>query len=254
MVSVFHVPSHCDVTPLPSYTDVFSDHLLRANNSVPIIRIVYQQTWPSIFFLVCLLLLALIKLNAFSKVVKIIQSTFSLQILNQLEREELNPFRFYAMGLSFFAILNLSFLLYKINSLYNLILSQSSSLSQFLFFFVIVVLILGFKIIVNALIGFFTGEQKILSDYLNNSLLVNQTFGLLMFPFIILMELSPFNPLVFVSAACIILASSTLLKWYRGVIMGLVDERIGFLQIFCYFCSLEILPVFVLVKYIIETF
>ncbi len=85
-------------------------------------------------------------------------------------------------------------------------------------------------------------------------MLVNQSFGLFLFPLIVLMEFSKFNPLIFIWCASLVLGTAVLLKWYRGVLMSLVVERIGLLQIFSYFCALEILPVFVLVKYIIETF
>jgi hypothetical protein len=67
-------------------------------------------------------------------------------------------------------------------------------------------------------------------------------------------ELTSFNSLIFVSGAFVILSSSIIYRWYRGVIIGLIEERVGLLQTFTYFCGLEILPVIVLVKYIIETF
>ncbi len=198
--------------------------------------------------------MALIKFSSFSKVIKIVQSTFNLQALKQLEREELNPFRFYALGLNLFFMLNLSFLLYKLNSIYKFILVSSFSFYQFLFFFGIVLLIAGFKLVINRLLSLFTNARKVIAEYSLNSLFINQTFGLLLFPWVVLMELGPFNPIAFIWVSLLVLSLAVLLKWYRGVIMGLVEERIGLLQIFSYFCSLEILPVFVLVKYIIETF
>lgn len=236
------------------YHTLFSDHLLQKQHLTPLARAGNELIWPSVFFLACLVLLVLVKFSSFSKVARIIQSTFSLQALHQLEREELNPFRFHALALNLFFMLNLSFLLYKINTLYKLILADSYSLFQFLFFFGCTVLVIGLKALVNRLLGHFTNEKKILSEYSINSLFINQTFGLLLFPWILLMELSPFNPIIFIWVALLVLCSSILLKWYRGVIMGLVEERLGLLQIFSYFCSLEILPVFVLVKYIVETF
>jgi len=223
-------------------------------NLIPRPRTEIHQVWPSVFLLACLVLLVLIRVNSFSKVVKIVQSSFSLQALHQLEREEMNAFRFSSLALNTFFVFNLSFLLYKVNSLNKFILASAESYAQFFFFLALVIVVLGFKTIVNFALGYFTGERKIISEYVTNSLFINQTFGLMLFPWIVLMELSPFNPLVFIVAAVIIMGSSILLKWYRGVIMGLVEERIGFLQIFSYFCSLEILPVFVLVKYIVETF
>lgn len=237
-----------------NYHSLFQDHLLPLQHPGPLLHISYKQVWPSVFLLCCLILLALVKLSSFSKVVKIVQSTFSLQALHELERGELNPLRFYSLGLNLFFMLNLSFLLYKINSIYNFILPDSFSLYQYLFFLGVVLLIMGFRTVANWLLAHFTNERRVISEYSLNSLFINQTFGLLLFPWIVLMELSPFNPIIFISAALIVLAVSALLKWYRGVIMGLVEERIGLLQIFSYFCSLEILPVFVLVKYVIETF
>ncbi len=70
----------------------------------------------------------------------------------------------------------------------------------------------------------------------------------------VLVELSTFNPLIFLSAASVILIAMQGFKWYKGLTYALVDNRVGLLQIFTYFCSLEILPVLVLVKFIIETF
>lgn len=236
------------------YHTLFRDHLLRPQHTAPLARLSHELVWPSVILLLCLALLVAIKASAFSKVIKVIQSTFSLQALHQLEREELNPFRFYALGLNLFFILNLSFLLYKINSIYTFILADSFSLYQFLFFFSCILLMVGLKALANKLLGHFTNEKKILSEYSVNSMFINQTFGLMLFPWIVLMELSSLNPIIFISGAVAVLALSVLLKWYRGVIMGLVEERLGLLQIFSYFCSLEILPVFVLVKYIIETF
>lgn len=228
--------------------------MLPANNLISVPRLDYQQIWPSLLLLGCLLLLVLIKVSSFSKVVRIVQSTFSTQALHQLEREELNPFRFYAIALNTFFLINLAFILYKINSLYNFILIDSGSFTQFSFFFFLGLVVIVFKSIVNVVLGYFTGEQKVVSEYVSGALFINQTFGLFLFPWIVLMELSPYNPFLFICAGCAIVTAATLLKWYRGVIIGLVEERIGFLQIFSYFCSLEILPVFVMVKYIIETF
>lgn len=110
------------------------------------------------------------------------------------------------------------------------------------------------KTIINRLIAFFTNEDKLIGDYSTRSSLINQAFGIFLFPLIVLLEFSPFNPLTFISLALVVLALSFLLKWYHGLIKGLIDERIGLLQIFTYFCGLEILPVFVLVKFVIETF
>jgi hypothetical protein len=233
---------------------IFYNHLLQPQHAFPLNKISSAQIWPSVFLLLCLVLIVVIKVGYFGKVVKIIQSTFSLQAIQQLEREEFNPFKFYSILLNIFFVFNVSFLAYKINSIYKFAFISNPPLGQFFFFLGLVVFVFVFKSSVNRLLAFFTNEKTVISEYSVNALFINQTFGLFLFPWIILVELSAFNPLIFIWAALVLMALAILLKWYRGIIIGLVEERIGLLQIFSYFCGLEILPVFVLVKYVIETF
>jgi hypothetical protein len=238
----------------PITQHIFYGHLLQPQNPAPLVKISHDLVWPSFFLFACLSLLVLIKISSFPKVIRIVQSTFSPQVLQQFEREEINPFKFYSLALNLFFISNVSFLAYKINSIYKFVLTDTSYFTQFCFFFFVVLFVFSMKALVNRLLFFFTDKRKVISEYVISSTLVNQSFGLFLFPLIILIEFSPFNPLIFISGALIVLSVAIVLKWYRGIIMGLVEERIGLLQIFSYFCGLEILPVFVLVKYIIETF
>jgi len=196
----------------------------------------------------------MVRMRWFPKMVKIMQSTLSRQILQQLEREEINPFRFYAVALNLLLILNLAFLSWKFNSVYGLVFAGAPSLLQFTFFFGCILVIFTFRFFMNRVLGFLTGERKVLAEYSINSALVNQTFGILVFPFVILLQFGPFNVAVLLWISLFILSLALLLKWYRGLRKGLIEEGIGFLQIFSYFCALEILPVFVLVKYIVENF
>lgn len=228
--------------------------MLRPVHAGPVPRGGERAVWPSIFLLFCLALLVIARTRFFPKISKIVQSTFSFRTLQQLEREELSPFRMYSLLLNLFFILNLSFLLYKVNSIYNYALTSLPDLAQFVSIVGIISVVSVIKAAINRLIGEFSNERKVISEYVVNALFINQTFGLLLFPFLVLMQLSTLDPRIFISAGLVVLGASLLLKWYRGVMIGLVEERIGLLQIFSYFCSLEILPVFVLVKYLVETF
>lgn len=233
---------------------IFYEHLLQRHNASPLLKSANELIWPSVLLFVCLLLVVMVKVSAFPKLVRIVQSTFSPQVLQQLEREEINPFKFYSLALNLIFILNVAFLIYKINSLYKFVLVEASYFTQFCFFFGLVFVVFLLKMLLNKFLSLITDKRRVISDYTVSSVLVNQTFGLFLLPLIVLIEFSPFNPLIFIIGALAVLAAGFILKWYRGIIMGLVEERIGLLQIFSYFCGLEILPIFVLVKYIIETF
>lgn len=253
MVSVFQEPLPCNLKSIEGHS-IFQNHLLQKQNFLAVTHNNNELIWPSLLLIFSLVLLTIIKTRAYSRVVRIIQSTFSKQALQLVEREEFGSLKFSSLLLSFFFFLNLAFLIYKVNIIYHLVLGNWPAIAQFLFFLTVILFIAAFKTVVNFLLSLITGQRKILSEYNTNSLLINQTFGLFIFPCVALSEFSRFNPLIFICCAIIVLLAATLIKWYRGIITGLVEERIGLLQIFSYFCGLEILPVLVLVKFIIETF
>ena len=233
---------------------LFFNHLLQQQHLAPVLKIHSSSIWTSIYFLFCLALIVFIKVTSTSKVLKIIQSTFNSNALHELEREETKSFKLHSLLLTLFFLLNISFLFYKVNSFYKFVFSENDLFVQFCFIFLIVLLFVGFKNILNQFICFLSNDYKTISEFNYNSIKINQTFGLFLFPWLVLADLTMFNALIFVSAAFVVLGAALVYRWYRGVIIGLIEERIGLLQTFTYFCGLEILPVVVLVKYIIETF
>jgi hypothetical protein len=233
---------------------IFYQHLLTTHDLNPQLKTSYVEIWPSIFLLLCLTVLIIIKVSAFDRVIKLVQSIFSPQALQQLDRSEQSQFKVYNIALNLFFIFNLAFLVYKINLAYKLVLPGSTHFAQFMFFSLLVLVVFAFKYAINKLLTLITSETRLIGDYEVNSILINQASGLFLFPWIVLAQFSKFNPLIFVSGALITLSAGTLIKWYKGLIGSLMEDRVGLLQIFTYFCGLEILPVIVTVKYVIESF
>jgi hypothetical protein len=233
---------------------IFQDHLLGKQHLLPLPAPQHDPLWIPLFLVLCLVLLVVVKSTAFSHLHRIIQSTFSNQVLQQLEREEVNLFRAHALALNLLFLLNLAFLLFKFNQSGQFVLAGAGSFQQYCFFLLVILLLLCFKVIVNRFVAICTGDRKIINEYLISSALVNQTFGLVLFPCLVLLQFGELLPTALLYLAFVIVGAAVLLKWYRGLMMGLVAERLGFLQIFSYFCALEILPVLVLVKFVIETY
>lgn len=253
MDSVFRVPLHSSVKSINS-EHIFYHHLLTKQHLSPQPKTSDIEIWPSVFLLACLAVLVVIKVRAFDRVIKLVQSIFSPQALQQLDRSEQSQFKLYNIALNLFFIFNLSFLVYKINLAYKFVLPNSAHFTQFMFFSLLVLMLFAFKYAVNKLLTLITSETRLIGDYEASSILINQASGLFLFPWIVLAQFSKFNPLIFVSGALITLSAGTLIKWYKGLIGSLMEDRVGLLQIFTYFCGLEILPIIVTVKYVIESF
>ena len=229
-------------------------HLLQRQNALPIIRTSLVSIWPSIFLLICIVILVVLRVTSYQKVLKIIQSIFNFKTAKSIDGEEYKFFKFSSILLNVFFIFNIAFLCYKLNSIYKLILFEWSGFMQLLVFILFILLLLLFKFLLNRLILFISNNHKAVLEFTLIGSLINQIFSLFIFPFTLLLQFSKYNSLFFLSSALVILASSVIFKWYRGFLIALIEQRIGLLQIFTYFCALEILPGLILLKYIIETF
>ena len=229
-------------------------HLLQRQNDLPLIRTNLVSIWPSIFLLICLVLLVVLRVTSYQKVIKIMQAIFNFKTAKSIDGEEYKFFKLSSILLNVFFIFNMAFLSYKLNSIYKLTLVKWSGVTQLLFFILFILLLLLFKFLVNRLLLFISNNHKAVSEYNLIGLLINQTFALFIFPFIVLLQFSKFNSIFFLFCALVIIASAEIYKWYKGFLISLIEQRIGLLQIFTYFCALEILPGLILLKYIIETF
>jgi hypothetical protein len=134
------------------------------------------------------------------------------------------------------------------------VLADSGSLQQFMFLFLAILALFSFKGALNKLLAVIVNDNKLIPEFVYSSFVISQTFGIFLFPCLVLAELGNYNVTIFLSVAAVILVASQLFKWYRGVLFGLIEHQVGILQIFTYFCALEILPALVMVKFIIETF
>ena len=234
--------------------NIFNQHLLPIQHFTPIVKTSTQHVWASVVLIIAMGIVVVLKISAAPKLVKVIQSTYNVQVQAQLEREEFNPFRSFSVLLNVLYILSFSFLVYKINRYYQLVYSERSTFVQYVYFTGIVVVVYVLKYLLNKLVALITGEVKPIDEFETNCFIVNYALGIFILPWLILSELSRFNPIIFISGAVVVFALGVLLKWYRGLLSSLLKQRVGILQILAYFCVLEILPVLVLVKYLIETF
>ncbi len=237
-----------------SSVNIFNQHLLPLQHTEPILKMSTQHAWAAIVLMLAFSILVVLKVNAYPKLIKIVQSTYNTQVNAQLEREEINPFSSYSILLNLIYFITCAFLLYKINLTFKLMYTNTSSFVQFILFVLIVLAVYIFKILINKLLSIITQEFKSINEFENNCFLINYATGMFLLPWLVLSELSRFNSSIFISGALVVFAVAVIMKWYRGLTISLLKQRIGLLQILAYFCVLEILPTLVLVKYLIETF
>ena len=97
--------------------------------------------------------------------------------------------------------------------------------------------------------GFVFQMQKEVSDYVVTLFLFCNTLGLFMMPIVICLAFArKVNPRLFIVAGGIILATFLCARLVRGLIIGINSVRVSRFYLFLYLCTLEILPLVVLLK------
>lgn len=236
-----------------NYTEhVFNSHLLEISNQGPTYLFDYHTTWQSVLLILCLVGFVYLKNTESGRLVRIIQAAFNDQVWGQIQRDESNRIRFYAILLLGLYNISLAFLTYKLNKLYNVVLVDSSDLVQFLLFLGLFSMLGFLKLVINKFLILVSNHQLLINEYSNYNLIINQSFSLLLLPLVLLTEFIKLNPLILITPALILFALHIIIKWLKGVRFSLVEGKIGILQSFVYLCAIEILPFLVLGKLIIE--
>lgn len=236
------------------YEPVFKNHLLKPIHDTAIFNNSQQLYWPSVVLFVVLCLLVLLKATSPQKTFRVLNAAYSLQVARQIEREDYGPLKRVSIVLSVVFVLITAFLFYKLNLIFGSVLSKNGGLFQYLFFVLIIVLVYSVKLIVAGIIGYVTQTSLVFNEYINNTLIINQSIGVILFPVMVIVELSHINPVWVVLPAALFLVLGYLLRLYRGFLFAGIEQGMGLLQLFVYLCALEILPLLVLIKFLVVNF
>lgn len=236
------------------YEPLFHDHLLKPIHDTAIFNTVEHLYWPSFVLFLSLCLLVLLKATSPQKTFRVLNAAYSLQVAKQIEREDYGPLKRVSIVLSIVFVLMAAFLFYKLNFLFGHILDKNGSLFKYLFFVLVVVLTYSVKLIMAHVVGFVTQTTNIFSEYINNTLIINQSIGVILLPVMVIVEVSPVNPVWFVFPAVLFLVLGYVLRLYRGFLFAGIERGVGLLQLFVYLCALEILPLLVLIKFLVVNF
>ncbi len=239
---------------LLDYDPIFKDHLLKPTHSGAIFNNATESYWPPVILFIVLCIAVILKVTAPVKTLRILNAAYNLQIARQVEREDYSAFKRVSVLMSLIFVLTTAFLFYKLNQLYGSILFNNGSLFQYLFFVLVVITIYAVKFICINIVSFLTETGNLFTEYINNTLIVNQAIGLLLFPVMVLAELSPLDPVWLVFPSVLFLMLGYLLRLYRGFVFAGMEEGIGILQLFVYLCALEILPLLVTIKFVVLNF
>jgi hypothetical protein len=145
-------------------------------------------------------------------------------------------------------------LLYLVSMHYNWSLGGiGTGFSRFLFFLILIASAYAFKFLILKACGWLFEQEREMATYIFNIFLINNILGIVLLPFICLIaynETISASWLIFIPLILIILAFGW--RIFRGVQIGLATSSFSPRYLFLYLCTLEIAPLMVLIRIIVQ--
>jgi hypothetical protein len=214
------------------------------------IHINHNNDWTFITFLICLIFLAIFTFKNQKRISQLFKAFGMPHFTNQLVREGniMREFFIYPLLLIYFVSQTLLFSNVLIHFFdFEIVLNQ-----VFLIFIALIIYFIC-KIIFINLIGSVFQTKKETFEYLTNYIIFSVVFGLFLFPFVfILVYASSAISNLFLYIVLIIFMLINIYRSARALLIGLKSERYNLYYLILYLCTVEILPLSISFKLLIN--
>ena len=225
---------------------LFTQHELKVVNNNPKPVQVVNQDWIYGILIFCIVIITMAKFLFSKRFNQIFKAVFSNRFINQMFREG-NLFKERIVIFLFIncVLINSLFIFIVNKMIIKLPIEDSFSINLYLIIIIIFLSLFIYKLIISLIIEKFfkTAEPSFL--YRINLFLFNYISGIILLPFLILIICMNSLTILYL---CIGLYFLIIL--YRITRIIIIKTLFSFLHLFLYICTLEILPLLVIIKII----
>lgn len=226
---------------------LFSTHQLKVNDASPTAKSYINNDWITIHLIICVILLGWSRIYFGKRFNQILKAFFSIRQMNTLIREG-NIFRErISIPLLINYLVSFSLLIYI--ALVELLQDSIFDLSGIQLFSVIILFVLiswFVKNIVINIVGIVFKNATVISDYVYTNFVFNIFIGLILIPVVITAIYLPALEVVYAGIAIWFLIY--FYKLVRELFSGLSLSEFSLFYRILYLCTLEIVPLLVLIK------
>jgi len=230
---------------------MFSSHQLKANDKSPSIKNFVNYDWITVHLIICLILLGWSRVYFGKRFNQILKAFFSIRQMNTLAREG-NLFRErISIPLLINYLVSFSLLIYL--ALVELVQASFFELTGIRLFSVIMLFVLiswFLKNIAINLVGTIFRNSLVATDYVYTNFVFNIFNGLILIPVVVLAIYLPALEAIY--AGIVLWFIIYLYRLIRELFTGLSFKEFSLFSRILYLCTLEIVPLLVLIKLIMS--
>ncbi len=237
-------------TPVVS---LFTGHELKPVNKNPIEKINLYSGWITVFLLGSVLVVAYLRAAYPKRFIEFFRAVLDIRFAQQLVREEKVLSQRVSVFLTVVFFSSASTFLYFVYGFFHLQIFAGEGLLLFGKIALTILLLFLLRIFIIELSGFVFNAQNEFSFYNFHIFLFNKALGLALIPVLAgLVYVAAFPKEAFIYTGIFLFFISYLARLIRGLIIGMSKQGYNKFYLFFYFCTLEILPVVVLAKIILQ--
>lgn len=230
-------------------------HELEPLHSEPILLKPEQPFWLLAFLLTILALLMAVRIFYRKSFSELASAFFSFRYTSQLVRDENILLQRTTIILTIVFTLTLAMFFYQSGTLLKWNLPFAiTGFKAYLFFALLISVIYTFKFLILKIAGFIFDISQEMETYVFNVFLINNMFGLLLLPVVIINFLYPSFSITQIMGLSVLIAAGIffLYRLIRGVFISRESGERSPFYLFFYLCALEIAPLLVLFKVLIQ--
>jgi hypothetical protein len=214
----------------------------------PNLKIHHVAAWQTLILVVALLLLGFAKAFSVNRFKQTYKSLFNYRTAQEICNEEKVFFHRVNVTLTINYLIITALFVYQLKEILNYINHESTSLIFYLFIIGVLLVLNAAKLIFAQLISFIFDVSQLGSDYTFNVTLFNNLLGVLLIPVLSIMYFTSVDfsdILTYVAIPVLLLCF--VLRLFRLIVIG-ISKGVSYFYIFVYICTLEILPLVVMIK------
>jgi hypothetical protein len=240
------------VFPKPVYIkSIFQSHQLHPTDfQINQVRKT-QPDWVLAILLLCFVLIAWVQVFYHKRIQQIFRAPFSRRFINQLNRDGNLFMERIAVALGIVYLLAFSLFLYEFNE--QILGFTFRGINGITLYILITLLNIGFlsaKVALVQLLGMIFKTRDTTSNYLLNLLIFALLSGPVLLAILIFAVYLKSIVLLYLCMSILIIIFT--FRFMRGFFIGMTLTKFSYLFLFVYLCSLEILPLLVLIKILLN--
>ena len=210
-----------------------------------------QPDWIPAALITCFILLAWVQVFFHKRFRQIVRAPFSRRFINQLTRDGNLFYERIAVALGMVYLLSFTLLLYQFNVQFlHLSFGNVNGLALYGIINLATIVLITAKITVIQFIGTIFKTKETTGSYLLNILIFALLSGPVVLTFLVFMVYT--GSVTFLYVSCIVILLINLLRFFRSFMIGMGLRKFSYLFLFVYLCTLEILPLLVLIKILLQ--